>query len=233
MTDMLERVQVKPTGKEWSDKGPDMLRKRDNAWRAINRSLRWRSGWWVRKSIKGGWSDWKGPFLRSGVEEAYHDWNSDEFQIGRRMLGKVRVRIRARAISIHVVDYPDASPAANITAALMLAGTAGTTFAGIFACKDVENHMPPWPGVQPSNHAWGDAVDITGNTTVVTDYAIRMAKEDQIPIVQVLGTLDGRSVINASDDTNWQIRLGGADSSHLWHCHMDNHIHSGTPPCAR
>lgn len=237
----MKRYQVRANEKQWGDKGPDLLRKADDAVSRTVALLPTGAGpWFGRKSRStGGYWPWQHIGARAAValwleEKLPTLSNRQTVQIGHE--GHPRAVIRAR--EFEVPDLSQATGRAEVTNALVREAFGNAVeFAGCFACKDVENNSPPRPGIKPSDHAWGDAVDETPKPAQLsnddlTDWCIRMANTGNLPVEQILGSSSGR-VVNSQVMQQWQVREGGADSSHLWHIHMSCRIHTGVPPCAQ
>ena len=139
------------------------------------------------------------------------------------------VRVLIRSQRFDVLGLTSATADAEVAWSLVRQRFPRVRFGGCFVCKRISGSYS-W-----SDHAWGDAVDATENTTAgvrnddVFDWVLRMAKERLLPAELIIGSRNGRVV--SAEAPYWNVVAGG-DKSHLWHVHISCTRHSGTPPCA-
>jgi len=149
---------------------------------------------------------------------------------GTKKLEPADVKVVVRGANVSVPDLYNATGAAEQLYGLARYRFADVRLGGAYVCKRISGTVS-W-----SDHAWGDAVDLTeavsGSPTndQITDWVVRMAREDLIVAANILGSQRGR-VVSASAPT-FVVEPSSADASHKWHTHVSCHEHSGVPPCA-
>ncbi len=240
----LRRYQVRMPQKPWDVPGPDLLRTRASAVVQVTELLPRAGRLAVRKRRgPGAWSDWRVAVRAELLEELPSLLVSLDggqlLQLAAPSGSPIDVAVRAEEVK--VVDLPGATARAEVCSALVHHRFPSVRHAGAFACKQYGS-VPGAPvigGRGWSMHAWGDATDETENPAAgvanddVTDWSVRMAREDLMPAVQVIGSLAGAEVVAAPP--GW--RLGPYDDTpavgtHLWHVHITCAWHTGVPPCA-
>lgn len=240
----MRRFQVKAADKEWTDPGPDLLRKADSAVRQATSILK--RGVVYEARILHGKNDPPAVWKVIGKRARVRSWLStaiavlhagDRIQLADERDGKREVRVTLRSTAVEVEHLNEATAGAELFNALIATAFPGSIYSGCFACKDAQEHSPPWPGVTPSDHAWGDAIDRTSSPSApndaMTDWAARMARDGAFECAYILGSKEGTVV--ASERRligSWSLKPTNASSSHLWHVHTSIHRHSGMPPCA-
>jgi len=233
----MRRYRIKSEAKSYTDTtGPDLLRTRENAISQARRALPRRGPFSGRKGkLGGGWWPWQ----ELGSRRQALRWlehalptlkGGQQLQVA---VGKdPRVVASARAEEIDVPDLPTATSAAELAWALFRHQFPSARFGGAFTCKRLNGSTSP--SVPFSDHAWGDAVDVTqareGDNDRFFDWGRRMAIEHLTPASYIVGSRNG-SVVSARSPS-WKVVAGGS-STHLWHTHQSCRQHSGTPPCAR
>lgn len=235
----MDRYQVKVPAKKWGDAGPDLLRTKESTKAQVHDLLDQAGRWnWRKQTQHGEWFEWRVLGNRQDVldwlDSALHSLGNGQLaQIGLSdTKGDPDPRVVIRGCNVVIPDLSGATSRAEMTHGLVRYRFPDIKFAGCFVCKQISGSS------SYSDHAWGDAVDETENPGAgvhnddVTDWCIRMGAADLMPIVQVLGSVNGK-VVNAEARNGWDIRPGGADDTHKWHVHMSNILHDGTPPCAR
>jgi hypothetical protein len=240
----MQRYQVRTKEKTWDVPGPDLLRTRPNAIIQAVDLLKIKGPWYWRKLRPDGeWFEWR----LIGDREEVAVWLKDSLQglddgqlsqLGRKVkLGKgngdIEPEVVLRGRNVPIPDLVSATPRAEMTHGLVRARFPDIRFAGCFVCKRYNDSQDPSVGF--SDHAWGDAVDETENQAAgirnddVTDWCVRMAREDLIPIEQIIGSVNG--VVTTFEAPGFGAVRGGP-SSHTWHVHISCVQHTGTPPCA-
>jgi hypothetical protein len=239
----MRRYQVALEGKDWDSRGPDLLRRRENAVDATLELCRDRRETWVGRVIrtKAAGVEWQTIGKRRRLEA----WLSDalesapagsRIQVGFRRWDDVVVRAVVRTREVEIAELVGANAGVEITNALLAAAFPTSIFAGGFVCKQIDGSSS-W-----SDHAWGDAGDRTQNepkapNDALTDWLARMAATGNVPIAPagyLLGSKDGR-VVEAKRRVvgSWALTPSSASSSHLWHVHYSTRDHNGArPPCA-
>lgn len=235
----MRRFQVKAEQKAWGDPGPDLLRTRDRAHRALRKLLKARLRYVGRVNHGGAggeaWADIgrKRAALRwaDAAMEGAHP--GDRIAIGTRHWGEdVEVRAVVRTTEVVIEHLPGATPDTEIVNALMTTAFPASLYAGAYVCKEIEGTN------DYSDHAWGDAVDRTSSAKApndaMTDWAARMAADRDMTVAYLIGSKAG-DVVEAEKSLfgSWRLRPSDAAPSHLWHVHISIRKHSGTPPCAR
>jgi hypothetical protein len=241
----MDRYQVRGRQKDWGDPGPDLLRKRANAVEhVVGQILPGNQTWsWRKRRANGRWSE----VLELGDELAVAEFLGDALptlsdgqvlQIGRGEPFKAIAIVRGRAVT--VPDLASASPSAEVAHALVMYAFPDCRFAGCLVCKQ-ENRKPGdpiVPGLDWSDHAYGDAVDHSPDedgkpsNDELFDWTRRMLREDQLPGAFLIGSQNG-VVVTTTRANGWKVEQRGT-SSHKTHNHLSLRDHAGdTPPrCA-
>jgi hypothetical protein len=238
----MRRYQVAAEGKDWDDRGPDLLRRRENAVEATLELCRSRRETWVGRVIrtKAAGVEWQ----EIGKRRRLEAWLSDALavapagarvQVGFRRWDDVVIRAVVRTREVEVAELVGANPGVELVNALLEAAFPTSIFAGGFVCKRIDGSLS-W-----SDHAWGDAGDRTQNepkapNDAITDWLARMAATGNAPLSAgyLLGSKDGK-VVRAERRLvgSWTLKPSSASSSHLWHVHYSTRDHGGArPPCA-
>lgn len=221
----MKRFRVKDGAKEWSDKGPDLLRKRDQARDQMREIVPDGDDLYYQTSKQaGGWWEWKGPKAGRGkLLEEWDGWadapafDKQRFRVKRHANGDVTAVSEAHLITVG--QYGSATDRAEEAWALYNRKWPETTFAGIYVCK-------------PYSHGYGDAVDVSyGPTEKVFDWGVRMARSGNIVAEQIIGTQDGK-VEREAWAPDFAFESYGGNGSHLWHVHHGcGHARDSSPPC--
>jgi hypothetical protein len=235
----MRRFQVRAHEKEWTDRGPDLLRTREGAGRAVGDLLERRTAYvgrvvhrnesaapWVEIGRRAKALKW----LDQALEGAHA---GDRILIGCRKWGETPdIRAVVRVTEVPCEHLDGATPGTELVDALYKAAFPTSKFAGAYVCKQIEGTS------QWSDHAWGDAIDRTSSPTApndaLTDWGARMAADGAMPVAYLLGSQNGK-VVQAEKRLigSWKLKPSTAASSHLWHVHVSIVKHTGTPPCAR
>lgn len=238
----IERFRVRAGHRTFNDRGPDLLRPKDNARRALLGMLE--PGLKVEFATRfekrdGSFTDWdpvrNAQTDRRMVLSRFDTWakgagRDDIFQVGAKQNGGYDPIAVVRFESVPLLAEGDLHRGAKELHALVQYQFPPAIFAGGFVCKQSA------PGVW-SDHAFHDAVDETQNTGAgvtndeVTDWLARMGRARCVDYDYALGSRDGKVVIVSAPD--YELELSGASSSHLWHVHISDIDHNGArPPCA-
>lgn len=232
----MDRYMVKPKAKDWTDKGPDLLRTQANAVGQIKTMLGSGTWYWRKQSTAGSWYGWR----KVGPAADMVRWCADALptlgdgqlaQIGRgsKTTDPADAKIVVRGCGVAVPDLYNATGGAEVAHGLVRYRFPNVLFGGCFVCKRISGSSS-W-----SDHAWGDAVDWTENPHAglmaeeIFDWLLRMAREDLVVMAQLIGPI--RGVVYTAEGPQWGPVRGG-DSSHTWHVHGSIRQHSGFPPCA-
>ena len=219
------RFRVKNAAKVWGDKGPDLLRKKENALDQL------------RGIVEPGTPD-----LATAAGDGARKPADSRLQVFDRFahfcadpkddeLFKVFSKNELIAVSkverIPVVDAGGAHAGSDLAWSLIkVQFGAKVTFAGGFVCKEQPNG--PW-----SDHAWLDAIDATFGEALNdegTDWVARMRQTGNMDFDFALGSRGGKVVQVYRDG---DVQPSGASTSHLWHVHISVVDHDGArPPCA-
>jgi hypothetical protein len=238
----MDRYQVRAGFKDWGDAGPDLLRTRANAVEHVREILSEGRTWsWRKRRANGQWSE----IREVGDEAAVTSFLGDALptlsdgqvlQIGDSEPFKEVAIVRAR--SVPVPDLSSASPLSEIAHALVQYAFPDNRFSGSFVCKQ-EGHSPGdpiVPGVDWSDHAFGDAVDHSPDedgkpsNDELFDWTRRMLREDQMPGAFLIGSQAG-GVVTTTRANGWKVEQRGTDS-HKTHNHLSLVDHAGDPrPC--
>lgn len=234
----MKRYQVKVKNKSWDDPGPDLLRTQANAIQAARQIFPKSSHlWWRKQKASGEFFPWR----HIGGQKAMTDWlkealpSLNDGQIGQICGGtKKRASGRARTVvrgaNIPIIDLDNATGLAEQAYSLAKYRFGDVRFGGAFVCKRISG-TSSW-----SDHAWGDAVDLTEaldgspSNDQIFNWVVRMAKENLLAAEMIIGSVNGSVAVSRAP--SFDISMGGADNSHLWHTHISCRLHSGIPPCA-
>jgi hypothetical protein len=223
--------------KTYSDPGPDLLRPRDNAQRqAADNMGSAATGFFVR--TKGGgqrddWRPWSNPLKRGEVLRRIDEWqgkagNGAKLQVGRKVDGKPKAKNEVLAVDVREVNLANVHAGAQTVADLFREQFGGVI--GGFSCREYNGI----PGSGWSDHAWGDAVDLTapgakspGPNDKATDWCVRMAKAGCMNPAQFIGSKGGK--VYAYYAPSYAAKSGGPPS-HLTHVHCSYRQHYGANP---
>lgn len=211
--------------------GPDLLRDSRNAIKASTALLAPIGRFYVRRQgAEGIFTEWKVIYTRFRLKR----WldNSLRTLADQRHVqiagAQENTQVDIRARRFEVTPLTNATSDAEVCWALNHERFPAAQFGGCYVCKQVLGTNVY------SDHAWGDAVDITENVPevlndTITDWNLRMAMEGQLPAEQIIGSKAGEVV--SYEAPYWSLSYGGAES-HLWHTHVSCNQHTGVPPCA-
>jgi hypothetical protein len=228
----MKRYQVKSPNKDWTDKGPDLLRTKDNARKALKNNLGDKtSGWHVRtETPEGTWRDWDGPMSKADAIDRFDGWSpSKEGQ--KIQFGHGNDKDPIHAVRFEDVKHTELSGCNDGTETindLVKHAFPQVKFGGGFVCKTYNND----PNADWSDHAWGDAVDETENLPEVKneevgDWCMRMCSSGNMQADYILTSKNGMAGGYYAPDWDWK---PGADSSHEWHTHISRVDHDGKNP---
>lgn len=237
-SDQVDRYQLRPGHKDWSDHGPDLLRARDNVRHMLVRRLEDPLTGWFWRQRRGDdpdASEWEGPLKRVKVLAMFDAWaperDGEAFQFGREVAEGIGHDVQW---AVRFADVPLPEPGApletRVVAGLMRYAFPTMCPAGICVCKQIGRKVgdPVDPDAEWSTHAYclgydqSDADRCGGEgkqTEQCFDWTRRMALAGELGIWQTLGARDG-SVVNAEAQDGWEVGLGGADDTHKWHVHV-------------
>jgi hypothetical protein len=223
--------------KDYGDPGPDLLRPRDNAQRqAADNMGTAATGYFVRTRGSGSgatWRDWNGPLKRGEVLRRLDAWqgkagNGAKFQVGRKSGGKPQAKNEVLAVEVREVNLSGVNAGAEQVANLARAQFKGLVVGG-FSCREYNGV----PGSGWSDHAWGDAVDLSpgggspGPNDKLTDWCVRMGREGCFQPAQFIGSNGGKVIAYYSPA--YKANAGGPPS-HLTHVHCSYRQHFGANP---
>lgn len=224
--------RVRVPDKVWTDPGPDLLRPAANARRQIASLIKEPNGWQVRRQRKDGtYSDWSRSLKKSEALNKFDLWRPDGPEVMHfawRRGSETVVRVIVRKEEIKYLRQGNTSNRVNVINSLINHQFPDTTFSGGFVCK---NSAPGYT----SDHAWKDALDRTeGNSTTndeLFDWSVRMSTNGCWEVDQILGSRKGQ--VANSETPSYEINAGGADNTHMWHCHYSvvNHHGADSPFC--
>lgn len=230
----MKRYRVRAAQNTYTDKGPDLLRPPQNAVQQFARSMgSAKTGWYTRINPPGekeGWTEWKGPVPRAEVLQranaALSRPGGAKFQAGRVVDGKPKARAEFLVVNVAHIDMPGVKAGAEMVADLFREQFSGNV--GGFSCREYNGI----PGSGWSDHAWGDAVDLSGpGNDKLTDWCVRMARAGCMgAVAQFIGSRDGR--VYSFVSPSYAPDLGGP-SSHLTHVHCSFVQHFGRDPNCR
>lgn len=235
----LKRFRVRAPSKDYGDAGPDLLRTGENAERQMADLMgRAKTGFFIQRNPPGekqDWSDWsKEPLKRGAVLREIDEWQAKagdgaKLRVGRRKDGKVQTRVEALVVSVKEVNLSGVHDGAQRVADLARAQFPGLVVGG-FNCREYNGI----PGSGWSDHAWGDAVDLSpgggspGKNDVLTDWCVRMGREGLMSgCAQFIGSRGGK--VGAFYEPSYVWRAGGP-TSHLTHVHASHKQHYGANP---
>jgi hypothetical protein len=231
----MKRFQVKAGNKDWTDKGPDLLRTQDNARKALKNNLGDKTqGWHVRTDAPDGtWRDWDGPMSKADALERFDGWSPPQkegqrIQYGRKQNDQIEVLHIVRFEDVKHYELSGCSDRAEKANDLVRHAFPKVKFAGGYVCKNYNGD----PGAGWSDHAWGDAVDETENPPEVKnedvgDWCARMCSSGNMEADYILSSRNGVAGGYYAPDWDWR---NGAASSHEWHTHISVVDHKGKDP---
>jgi hypothetical protein len=224
--------------KKYGDPGPDLLRPRDNAKGQLADVMgSAATGHFYRVNPPGDredWTEWRGPFKRGDLLRRVDEWQgkaggSAKLQVGRRASGKVDPKAEVLVVEVRETPRSGVNAGAEMVADLFLAQFPGSPIGG-FSCREYNGI----PGSGWSDHAWGDAVDLTngggspGPNDVGTDWCVRMAKAGCMgTAAQFIGSKGGSVYAYYAPAYN---ASKGGPVSHLTHVHCSYRQHYGANP---
>jgi hypothetical protein len=228
----FKRYRVKSASKSWTDNGPDLLRKRADAEKAVGRiialgtrQLRVRS-----RGKDGAWTEWSRPMSRKRALKRLHGWEprGDYFQIGKGKPGAIEVKAVVKVERVRYHELENASPDTCVTWSLIAHQFPNVVYAGAYVWKEVLG-TSSW-----SDHAWGTAVDGTPRGKGATndslfDWQCRMGKTGNLPVHgYILGSKGGK--VKRANAPGFRALPSAASTSHLWHNHDSIVDHHGAKP---
>lgn len=229
----IPRFRVKDDSKQWTDEGPDLLRQRPNAHKqlAVIIGVHGENNLMYRKHTATGWTKWSDPMSKFKLMNAFDEWGGNDgviFQVGAQKNKDITIIAEVKSCEVPHITLPDVHEGCNIIWSLIKYQFPQTEFAGGFVCEEIS------PGYT-SDHSWKDAIDATpptGTNDILFSWNVRMCQSGCMDAQQILGSRNG-SVVNA-ESPDWQVGMGGADSSHLWHNHIGyvNHHGANSPYCS-
>jgi len=231
----LRRFHVRAMSKQYGDQGPDLLRTRENAVHQVGSMFGSPAdGYFIRRNPPGereDWGKWTGPFRRAEVLGKVDSFcraapDTAKLQVGRKSKGDVKAGQEVWVALVRQVPVANVNPGPRLVADLARAQF-GVTVGG-FNCREYNNI----PGSGWSDHAWGDAVDLSGtNNDKLTDWCVRMAKEGLMNSpAQFIGSKGGK--VYSFVEPGYGANLGGP-VSHLTHVHCSYTQHYGKDPNCR
>lgn len=234
----MKRFRVKSGDKNWSDKGPDLLRTKDNAKQQVRSLIGTNStGWFTRAENRDGtWIEWQGPMSKADAIADFHRWTPSKdrvkFQLGRKNAqGNIEEKITSRFEEVEYLSLPCAGEGTEIFWSLFKHQFPGIRFAGAYVYKTYNNN----PDSDWSDHAWGDAIDGTENpgegvrNDDTTDWAVRMSSSGNCKMAYILGSKGGEAAVASGPD--WDLRVDtDVSDSHEWHVHASIVDHDGLQP---
>lgn len=231
----MNRYRVRAPAKKWIDKGPDLLRKEDNAVKALKALLDPGADIQLatrRERPDGTFTDWEPAVSRPEVVDRFRAWDgtdkADIFQVGRVLpAGDIELLTAVKFEFVALTDTSCVSDKTVVARSLIEHQFPGIKFAGGYVWKQI-NGSTSW-----SDHAWGTAIDETHNPPGVTNdevthWIARMAQTGNVDFDYALGSRDGKVVVVAAPD--FEIEPSGASDSHLWHNHVSTVDHDGAKP---
>jgi hypothetical protein len=230
----MNRYRVRSPNQEWNDKGPDLLRTRDNTLAEVRGKMGHRvENWHVRREEAKGWDEWGPPLSKRDALSKLGTWSPTKkglsFQLGRqdREQSPIEPEITIEFEEVRLLDV-GVNERAEIIHSLVTYQFPKAKFAGGYVCKEYNGV----PGAGWSDHAWHDAVDesLYGENDRGTDWSIRMAKSRNMEVAYIEGSLQGRVGVAHAPDFGWDL---GGDSSHEWHIHYSAVDHDGRNPGCR
>lgn len=225
---MSKRYRVRAGNKDFTDPGPDLLRTRENAYRAIRGQMgpAQVDNWFFRTEEPKGFDDWSKPLSKSEVLNKVVNWTPNKdgltFQFGRKDKDKIEPTIVVKFEVIKDLSI-SCNERAEVIHSLVHHQFPGCAFGGGFVCKQIEGSSA-W-----SDHAWRDAVDESfyEANDRGTDWVRRMASSRNIECDYILGSRAGQVGMSSAPDFGWS---PGGPSSHEWHVHVSAVDHHGSNP---
>lgn len=233
----LKRFRCRVMSKDYGDPGPDLLRPRDNAQRqAADNMGTAATGYFIRTNPPGkreDWTDWRGPFKRGETLRRLDEWQGKagdgaKFQVGRKKDGKPQAKNEVLVVNVREVNLANVHAGPQLVADLARAQFRGLVVGG-FSCREYNGV----PGSGWSDHAWGDAVDLSpgggspGPNDKLTDWCVRMGKAGCFNPAQFIGSNGGKVIAYYSP--SYAAKAGGPPS-HLTHVHCSYRQHYGANP---
>ena len=183
----MKRYRARVMTKDYGDPGPDLLRPRDLAQRqAADNMGTAAAGYFVRTRGTGSsatWRSWSDSLKRGEVLRRIDEWQGNaaggaKLQVGRKKDGKVAAKNELLVVLVPEVSLSGVHAGPELVANLARAQFRGLVVGG-YDCREYNGV----PGSGWSDHAWGDAVDLSpgggspGPNDRLTDWCVRMAKE--------------------------------------------------------
>ena len=219
-----QRFRVRKEGQTFADRGPDLLRQRNNAVDKIAALMGMNHfGWSILKNGDESPTMPKAEALQAFVRWTGHAKPDDTI----RFIHESHQNIAVRYAPVKLLAMADCSPATILLHSLVHEQFPTIKFAGGYVYKKIEG-TESW-----SDHAYGTAFDETENPPQVKnddvlDWLARMGRANCTAFGYALGSRDGKIVEVYSPD--YDIEPSGAASSHLWHVHVSVVNHHGVKP---
>jgi hypothetical protein len=229
----MNRYRVRAAHKKWTDRGPDLLRTRDNAIQAARAVMAGHEGPWHTRKRKGSERrEWSEGMSRADALDRLRAWKhdgTDIFELGvSDKDGKVSAVAVVKHEDVKVVELAHCTAQTVQGHSLIHHQFPNIVHSGGFFYRQVSGSSD-W-----SDHAWGTGTDDTHNPSKgvsndeVTDWLARMGQSRNIEFDYALGSRDGKVVAVQAPDYN--IEPSGAADSHLWHNHVSWVDHDGRKP---
>lgn len=232
----MERYRVKADHKTWNDKGPDLLRKGDNALKEVRARLDGRNGHlYVRRGDERDKGEWRGPLTKGDALDITKYWIAHHreplLSIGQKHEGddKVEVVVSARFENVERVPLAHCTKPTEELHSLVHHQFPKVIHSGGFYYREVDGAPGVW-----SDHAWGTAIDESQNlpkgvkNDEVFDWQARMAQSGNINPDYILGSNNGKVVQASAPD--YRVRASKSSTTHLWHVHTSQVDHDGRKP---
>lgn len=227
----IQRFRVRSDSKAWTDPGPDLLRKPDNARRQVKTLMGDRLKGWSFRTVnaKGVKSPESKVMGKVDVRDRMDSWMrnpTDMFVLLHH--GEAAVVVKSERVAI--VETASCSPSTVELRSLFEHQFPKARYAGGYVWKEILGSNP----AQYSDHAWGTAIDESENLAQGyhndegIDWLSRMAKSGNIDFDYALGSRGGRVVSCGAPD--FDIEPSGAADSHKWHTHISIVDHDGRKP---
>jgi len=221
------RYRVRTATKTFASAGPDLLRTRANARRQLSADMGQEHFGWYFRLEDGKWSD---KVSKNDALLRFDTWKSKlDLVFGREdsKTKKVVPKIITRREDVSLIPTPDCSAKVILGRSLIEHQYPRVQFAGGYVYKQIAGSSS-W-----SDHAWGDAIDMTENPPEPTndetfDWTTRMAASGNMDYDYALGSRKGRVVQSSAPD--FKVVPSSAASSHLWHVHISFVDHHGQRP---
>jgi len=241
----MKRYRVKAPHKSWRDSGPDLLRKRPDAEKALTKLLPIGSRHWrMRIRRDGSWGEWSRPMSRRKILRRVHRWEvspTDQMiHLGQGPATDVAVKAEMKVERVEWVNLTNGSNATEATWSLIHHQFDNVVFAGAYVYKETVHRPDVHPnGCHWSDHSYNpaDAVDGTPRGRGVqndglTEWCARMSRTGNMPVNgYILGSRRGEVVV--ARPSRFRIRPGSGSSSHLWHVHISTQDNGGRFPGPR